>query len=145
MPSHYLFITATTTLILLHPIANKQHTRYQSITGFYRREAGFRIIREMRSKSAEDGQIALDMMKASAPGYYDMILMDIMMPNMNGLEVTRQIRKLSRPDSKTIPIVAMTANAFAEEQRQSVASGMNAHLSKPLSMEKLQETLKEFL
>ena len=99
----------------------------------------------MRSKSAEDGQIALDMMKASAPGYYDMILMDIMMPNMNGLEATRQIRKLSRLDSKTIPIVAMTANAFAEEQRQSVASGMNAHLSKPLSMEKLQETLKEFL
>ena len=94
---------------------------------------------------AEDGQIALDMMKASAPGYYDMILMDIMMPNMNGLEATRQIRKLSRPDSRTIPIVAMTANAFAEEQRQSVASGMNAHLSKPLSMEKLQETLKEFL
>lgn len=94
---------------------------------------------------ADDGQIALDMMKASEPGYYDMILMDIMMPNMNGLEATRQIRKLSRPDSKTIPIVAMTANAFAEEQRQSVASGMNAHLSKPLSMEKLQETLKEFL
>ena len=94
---------------------------------------------------AEDGQIALDMMKASAPGYYDMILMDIMMPNMNGLEATRQIRKLSRPDSRTIPIVAMTANAFAEEQRQSMASGMNAHLSKPLSMEKLQETLKEFL
>lgn len=94
---------------------------------------------------AADGQIALDMMKASKPGYYDMILMDIMMPNMDGLEATRQIRKLSRPDCKTIPIVAMTANAFAEEQRQSVASGMNAHLSKPLSMEKLQETLKEFL
>ncbi len=94
---------------------------------------------------AEDGQIALDMMAASEPGYYDMILMDIMMPNMDGLEATRRIRRLSRPDSKTIPIVAMTANAFAQEQRESAASGMNAHLSKPLSIEKLQETLKEFL
>ena len=96
-------------------------------------------------ETAADGKIALDMMKASAPGYYDMIFMDIMMPNMNGLEATRQIRKLQRPDSSTIPIVAMTANAFAEEQKQSVASGMNAHLSKPLNIEKLQETLKEYL
>ena len=74
-----------------------------------------------------------------------MILMDIMMPNMDGLEATRQIRKLSHPDSQTIPIIAMTANAFAEEQRQSVASGMNAHLSKPLDIEKLQKTLKQYL
>lgn len=94
---------------------------------------------------AADGQIAVDMMKASAPGYYDMIFMDIMMPNLNGLDATRQIRRLSHPDSKTIPIVAMTANAFAEEKKQSAASGMNAHLSKPLSIEKLQETLIKFL
>lgn len=94
---------------------------------------------------AFDGQIAVDKMKASPPGYYDMILMDIMMPNMDGLEATRQIRKLSHPDSQTIPIIAMTANAFAEEQRQSVASGMNAHLSKPLDIEKLQKTLKQYL
>lgn len=96
-------------------------------------------------ETAADGQIALDMMKASAPGYYDMILMDIMMPNMNGLESTRQIRKLDHPDSRTIPIVAMTANAFAEEQKQSIASGMNEHLSKPLNMDKLQEILKKYL
>ena len=96
-------------------------------------------------ETAADGQIALDMMRASAPGYYDMILMDIMMPNMNGLEATRQIRKLDHPDSRTIPIVAMTANAFAEEQKQSIASGMNAHLSKPLDLEILQKTLKEYL
>ena len=87
----------------------------------------------------------MDMMKASAPGYYDMVFMDIMMPNLNGLDATRQIRRLSHPDSKTIPIVAMTANAFAEEKKQSAASGMNAHLSKPLSIEKLQETLIKFL
>lgn len=87
----------------------------------------------------------MDMMKASAPGYYDMVFMDIMMPNLNGLDATRQIRRLFHPDSKTIPIVAMTANAFAEEKKQSAASGMNAHLSKPLSIEKLQETLIKFL
>ena len=97
------------------------------------------------TETAVDGQEAVEMMEASEPGYYDMIFMDIMMPRMNGLEATRQIRRLSRPDCRTIPIVAMTANAFAEEQKQSIASGMNAHLSKPLSMEKLQETLNKYL
>ena len=97
------------------------------------------------TETAVDGQMAVEMMKDSVPGYYNMIFMDIMMPRMNGLEATRQIRRLPRPDCKTIPIVAMTANAFAEEQKQSIASGMNAHLSKPLSMEKLEETLNEYL
>ena len=74
-----------------------------------------------------------------------MILMDIIMPVMDGLEATREIRKLNRPDARTIPIVAMTANAFEEEQKKSIASGMNEHLTKPLSMEKLEETLRKYL
>ena len=99
----------------------------------------------VRVEVAADGQIAVDMVRQSAPWYYDLILMDIMMPNMNGLEATREIRRMSREDSQTIPIIAMTANAFAEEQKQSLASGMNAHLTKPLDIEKLRKTLKEYL
>ena len=94
---------------------------------------------------AENGKIALDKMATSPVDYYDMILMDIMMPVMDGLEATREIRKLNRPDARTIPIVAMTANAFEEEQKKSIASGMNEHLTKPLSMEKLEETLRKYL
>lgn len=94
---------------------------------------------------AENGKIALDKMAVSPVGYYDMILMDIMMPVMDGLEATREIRKLNRPDARTIPIVAMTANAFEEEQKKSIASGMNEHLTKPLSMEKLEKTLRKYL
>ncbi|MDO4501468.1 MAG: response regulator, partial [Erysipelotrichaceae bacterium] len=94
---------------------------------------------------ADNGEIAVEKMAKSSEGYYDMIFMDVMMPKKNGLEATREIRKLDHPNAKTIPIVAMTANAFMEEQKQSVASGMNAHLTKPLDIEKLQITLKEYL
>ena len=76
-----------------------------------------------------------------AAGYYDAILMDVRMPVMDGLEATRAIRDLDRPDAKSIPIIAMTANAFDEDVKQSLQAGMNAHLSKPVEPERLYETL----
>ena len=89
-----------------------------------------------------NGHEAVTAMVASQPGYYDLILMDIMMPVMNGLEATRKIRQLSREDCQRIPIIAMSANAFDEDVKRSLASGMNAHLSKPVNVEKLIETLE---
>ena len=79
--------------------------------------------------------------KASAPGYYDLIFMDIMMPVMDGLEATKEIRRLSRRDCQEIPIIAMSANAFDEDVKKSLASGMNGHLSKPIDLAKFEEVL----
>ena len=93
-------------------------------------------------EEAYNGQEAVTIMAASQPGYYDLILMDIMMPVMNGLEATRKIRQLSREDCQRIPIIAMSANAFDGDVKRSLASGMNAHLSKPVNVEKLIETLE---
>ncbi len=94
-------------------------------------------------EGAEDGQKALERFRESPVGYYQLILMDVMMPVMDGLEATHQIRLLQRADSKTIPIAAISANAFDEDIRRSLASGMNAHLSKPVDMDKLRELLEE--
>jgi CheY-like chemotaxis protein len=94
---------------------------------------------------AENGSIALDMFKNSEPGYYDAILMDIRMPAMDGLETTEAIRALDRPDAKTVPIIAMTANAFDEDVQRSLQVGMNAHLSKPVEPDKLYRTLEELI
>ena len=90
---------------------------------------------------AEDGQQAVDMFTASLPGTYDAILMDVQMPVMNGLEATARLRSLQRPDAKTIPIIAMTANAFVEDVKKSLEAGMNAHLSKPLDIDKVLSTI----
>ena len=79
------------------------------------------------------------------PGYYDAILMDVRMPEMDGLEATRAIRALQRPDAKDIPIIAMTANAFDEDVQRSLQAGMNAHLSKPVEAEHLYKTLEELI
>ena len=95
----------------------------------------------IRSERAENGQIAVDMFSGQPAGYYDAILMDVRMPVMDGLEATRAIRALNRPDAKTIPIIAMTANAFDEDVQQSLQAWMNAHLSKPVEPENLYETL----
>ena len=96
---------------------------------------------DVRSEHAENGQIAVDMFSEHPAGYYDAILMDVRMPVMDGLEATRAIRALDRPDAKTIPIIAMTANAFDEDMHHSLQAGMNAHLSKPVEPERLYETL----
>ena len=95
--------------------------------------------------AATDGKQALDCFRDSEEGHFDLILMDVMMPVMDGLEAANAIRSLSRADSKTIPIVALSANAFDEDIKRSLASGMNAHLSKPIEPEKLTETLAKML
>ena len=96
---------------------------------------------EIRSEHAENGQVAVDMFSEHPVGYYDAILMDVRMPVMDGLSATRTIRALDRPDAKSIPIIALTANAFDEDVKQSLQAGMNAHLSKPVEPERLYETL----
>ena len=81
---------------------------------------------------AENGKIAVDLFRNNPPGTYDVILMDLMMPEMNGFEATRTIRALDRDDARRIPIIAMTANAFAEDKIRSLEAGMNAHTAKPI-------------
>lgn len=90
---------------------------------------------------AKDGESAVEMFTASAPHEYDVVLMDIMMPGIDGLEATRQIRALDREDVATTPIIAVSANAFADDRRLSREAGMNAHLSKPVSSQELVEAL----
>lgn len=92
-----------------------------------------------------DGKQAVDRFSSDPPGTYDAILMDIMMPVMDGLTATRAIRSLSRPDAGTIPIIAMTANAFDEDAKKCLAAGMNAHLAKPLDIEKVISTVARFV
>lgn len=102
---------------------------------------GYKILTEQ----AVNGKEAVYQMEKTAPGYYDMILMDIMMPEMDGLEAARAIRAMEREDCKTIPIYAMSANAFDEDVKRSLASGMNGHLSKPVDIQVLEKTLKKVL
>ncbi|MBQ7487943.1 MAG: response regulator [Clostridia bacterium] len=103
------------------------------------------MMREAEIDHAENGRIAVEMFEASAPGTYDAILMDIRMPEMDGLQATEAIRALDRPDAKTVPIIAMTANAFDEDVQRSLQVGMNAHLSKPVEPEHLYQTLEELI
>ena len=94
---------------------------------------------------AQNGRVAVDMFSASAPGYYDVILMDLRMPVMDGLTASKEIRKMEREDAKVIPIVALTANAFESDVRESLAAGMDAHVSKPADTAKLYATIKMVL
>lgn len=94
---------------------------------------------------AEDGIIAVDKIKAAKPGQYDLILMDIQMPIMNGYEATRQIRALDDPVLASIPIIAMTANAFDEDRKTAFDAGMNGHVAKPINIPKLMELLRDIL
>ena len=105
------------------------------IAEFLLKEAGIRGTR------AEDGRQAVDAFAASPVGYYDAILMDVMMPVMDGHAATRAIRAMNRPDAKTVPIFAMTANAFVEDRQQALAAGMTDHLTKPLDSAAVLQTL----
>ena len=93
---------------------------------------------------AVNGQDALDQFAASAPGTFDAIIMDVMMPVMDGYQATRAIRQLNRPDAGSIPILAMTANAFVEDRRRAYEAGMNEHLTKPLEPEVVLRTLAKY-
>ena len=95
--------------------------------------------------TAMDGRIALDLLLQADPGTYALILMDIQMPIMNGYETTQVIRSLNDPLLHSIPIIALSANAFEEDRRMSRKSGMNAHLSKPLNTDQLLEFLAEII
>lgn len=89
----------------------------------------------------EDGQQAVDQFKNAPQGTFDAILMDIMMPVMDGLTATKEIRSIKRDDAAQIPIIAMTANAFEEDAKKCFAAGMNAHLAKPFQIDKVEKTL----
>ncbi len=95
-------------------------------------------------EEAHNGQEAVDLVRQKGLGYYDLVLMDIMMPVKNGLEAAGEIRTIPNADHDSLPIVAMSANAFDEDVRRSLASGMNAHLSKPVDIRKLREMFKIF-
>ena len=101
---------------------------------------GFSLVGE-----AENGQEALDLFRASAPGRYDLILMDIQMPVMNGCDAARAIRGLSRPDAAAVPILAMSANAFAEDIAASREAGMNEHMAKPLDIAQLSAVMGRWM
>ena len=92
-----------------------------------------------------NGKVVVEMFKEHEPGYYDAILMDVRMPEMDGLEATETIRSLDRNDAVIIPVIAMTANAFDEDVQHSMQVGMNAHLSKPVEPDRLFNTLEELI
>ena len=96
-------------------------------------------------EEAENGQIAVDMVKNSSEGYYKIILMDVQMPVMDGYTATKEIRALEDPALANIPIVAMTANAFEEDKKRALDSGMNAHIAKPIDFEKLIDVVADIL
>ena len=99
----------------------------------------------IRADHAENGRIAVEMFRASPPGTYAAVLMDVRMPEMDGLEAATAIRALDRPDAQRIPIIALTANAFDEDVQHSLQAGMNAHLTKPVESEQLIQTLGELV
>lgn len=93
-------------------------------------------------ETAEDGAVAVRKFEQSEVGYYDAVLMDIRMPNMDGLEATKKLRSLNKKDAKTIPVIALTANAFDEDIKKSAQCGMNGHLSKPIDIRQIRRVLK---
>lgn len=114
-------------------------------------ELNWEIARELLSSVglepdwAENGQICVDMFRNSEAGYYDAILMDVRMPVMGGYEAAKTIRGLDRPDAATIPIIAMTADAFAEDIQRSLEAGMNAHTAKPINLKEVVGLLEKFM
>ena len=102
-------------------------------------------MREIEVDHALNGKICVEMFKSHEEGYYDAILMDMRMPEMDGLEAASLIRKLDRKDADNIPIIALTANAFDEDVQRSLQAGLNAHLTKPVEPEVLYETLESLI
>ncbi len=102
-------------------------------------DAGFSV------EVARNGRIAVEMMKNAKPGYYQMVLMDVQMPEMNGYEATKEIRKLEDKALSDIPIIAMTANAFEEDKREALRCGMDGHIAKPINVDVLLDTLSKIL
>ena len=100
---------------------------------------------QLQIDEAEDGQRAVEIFEQSPMNYYDIVFMDIQMPNLNGYEATEHIRALERMDAKRVPIIAMTANAYKEDVDHATQAGMNEHLSKPIDMDKILETLSRWL
>ena len=102
-------------------------------------------MRQMEADWANNGKIAVEKFAEHPAGYYDAILMDMRMPEMDGLEATKTIRRMDRPDAKSIPIIALTANAFDEDVQRSMQAGLNAHLNKPVQPDILFETLENLI
>ena len=94
---------------------------------------------------AGNGQYAVEMLKSSQPGYYQLVLMDVRMPVMDGYEATQKIRELENRELASIPILAMTANAFEEDKQEAIRCGMNGHLAKPIDIKNLFNTLDQIL
>lgn len=113
----------------------EDNTLNQEIAAELLLEAGFSV------EVAADGSVAVEKMRHAQPGQYDLILMDIQMPVLNGHDATRQIRAMDSPYCKAIPILAMTANAFEEDRQDAIAAGMSGHLAKPIDLKALTNTL----
>jgi CheY-like chemotaxis protein len=94
---------------------------------------------------AENGQIALERFVSSKPGSFDVIIMDVMMPVMNGYDATRAIRNSSHPQAGSIPIIAMTANAYRQDVEMAMEAGMNAHVAKPINVKMLLSVLGQYV
>ena len=110
------------------------------------REIAYELLRETGAEveTACNGKEAVDCVSNSTEGYYDLIIMDIQMPVMNGLEATRAIRLLDREDIKILPIVAMSANAFAEDVQLSLKAGVNEHIAKPIEITTLYKIITKW-
>lgn len=101
--------------------------------------------KKMEADHAVNGQMAVEMFKEKPEGYYDLILMDIRMPVLDGIEATQQIRSMDRCDAKTIPIIAMTANAYVQDIEKCLEAGMNAHIAKPIDMNNMYMTVEKYI
>ena len=123
----------------LHVLVAEDNRMNMEIAEFVLNVEGAFIIK------AVNGEEAVRIFADSRPGEIDAILMDVMMPVMDGLEATRRIRAMKRPDARTIPIIAMTANAFAEDRQLAFAAGMDMHIAKPLEGSEMVETLERFV
>ncbi|WP_300689975.1 response regulator [uncultured Oscillibacter sp.] len=131
--------TAALPLALGRILLAEDNELNQEIAQAILEEAGFTV------EIAENGRIALDLLEQAEPDYYQLVLMDVQMPVMNGYEATRAIRSMEDPVRSGIPILAMTANAFEEDKQAALKCGMNGHISKPIDIAKLLETLQNVL